>query len=33
VQALAEEKRAKMWGETDRERKLHNTPSTALTEK
>jgi hypothetical protein len=33
VKALAGEKRAKMLGESDRERKLHNTPSTALTEK
>ena len=30
VQALAREKRAKMLGESDRERKLHDTPTTAL---
>jgi hypothetical protein len=30
VQALAVEKRARMLGESDRERKLHDTPTTAL---
>jgi hypothetical protein len=32
MQALAGEKRAKMLGESDRERKLHTTSSTALAE-
>jgi hypothetical protein len=33
VQALAGEKRAKMLGESGRERKLHDTPTTALSRK